>query len=531
MSRRTRIAYVLYAVFVAVYLALFFIDPAFGPIDDHNFTHTVLVGEPMPLEIIPELGRFFPLDGQEYNLVGLFSTDPFWFYAFNAVQFLIFAFVITRLLRGASDKVVLIVGIPMLLFLSPGFIASWFRLLVPERGGVLFFGLFLLLYLKSQTNSSGWLVGLTLVFANLALYYKEPGFLLLGAFAGSHLALTWKTSPRRTKVLDWLLLASCGVFLIVYYLLVFSQRGGDLYTDRYGAVFAFLPRAVFSYTTTDPAMILGLLPLAAFRTWRVARRIDKPHPLYDPMILGSVIYVLAYFVLEIRATYYLLPAYVFALPALVYFATEYWSKRPTRGLAAIVLAVYVVSALPIGLFTLTQYKYVPINFTKTIDFLATDLQQGPADDPPVVFLEAINRGSGLENYESLRRFLEYENASFDIGSDLPVDNEFLYEEDPNSPYVAYSNREPASIESGDYLVVCESCINSVTVNEEYLAGFEGEYELRFATESPLAIPEYSLRNLAKLVVSEFLSGANGDALMDASENLFRGPDYYVFVKK
>ncbi|NIA25991.1 MAG: hypothetical protein GWP04_10555 [Gammaproteobacteria bacterium] len=304
---RQRIAtpYLLYTITVLVFVGLVLIKPAFGPIDDCGFFTTVMRGVRIPFNIAPEIGRFFPLSGQEYNLVALFSTEPFWFYTVNAVELAIFSVVLLKLMGAATDKPALITGVAVLLFLSPAFTDSWFRLLVPERTSALLFGIFLVMYARAQRTRKAAPVALAVISGTLALYYKEPGFLALGTFATVHLAMTWKTSPRLLKLLDWLLLTGSAAFLLTYFIVVYSHRGEALYGADNIASVLILPRTVFTYTMTDPALILGLLPLAAYRASLILLRRTQPHPLFDPMLAAGTAYVLAYFVLRLRSPHYL----------------------------------------------------------------------------------------------------------------------------------------------------------------------------------------------------------------------------------
>lgn len=508
------------------FLALILAKPAFGPIDDHTLITTVIRGVRFPFSIHPEIGRFFPLNGQEFNLVPQSSTSPFWYYAVNAVEFACFSVVLWNLLRLATGRAGLITGLAFLLLLSPASTDSWFRLLVPERTSTLLFGIFLVMYYKAQAQRKVLPAVLGVVSGTLALYYKEPGFLALGAFATVHLVLTWRTSPRFSKILDTALLASSAIFALVYFVVIYSHRGDALYGAQYSTAPLILLRTAFTYAMTDPALVLGLLPLAAYRMWKVIKEPGAALPFFDSMLAGGTMYVLAYFVLRLRSPHYLLPAYVFALPPLIYYVSESGGRRVKQVLAVAIFSLYLMSALPIGLFTLSQNKYVPINYSKTIAFLRQDLAQSESEDRPMIFLDGVNRGSGIESYVSLVAYLEWFGLRFDVGSEQPSNDSAIYHVDPSSKYSVFRDPGVLTPKRGELVVACE-CY-SLPLNKSYFEHKELDYDLLFSTHSPLAIPDLSLRNVAKYLVSE-LSPQSG--LIGGGRNFHRGPDYYVFRKR
>ena len=59
-----------------LFLGLMLLWPGFGLHPDEYLLRSVQQGRPLELLIFPERGRFFPLHGQEFNLISLVSTSP-----------------------------------------------------------------------------------------------------------------------------------------------------------------------------------------------------------------------------------------------------------------------------------------------------------------------------------------------------------------------------------------------------------------------------------------------------------------------
>lgn len=79
---------------------------AFAVIDDHGLVDTLLVGKRMDFFIQPDIGRFYPLDGYELNLLSaLFGVSASVFYGFNALCVLLVAFCLRYALRVLLDSI------------------------------------------------------------------------------------------------------------------------------------------------------------------------------------------------------------------------------------------------------------------------------------------------------------------------------------------------------------------------------------------------------------------------------------------
>ena len=339
-------------LFAGVYLCLLILAANFSVVDDHLLTRTTLVGKFIPPFILPNTGRFYPLNGYEYNLVSLISDSPTAYYLFNAAELVIVLFALYKILVPAvfTEKqrgyaYLLMSG----LLLLPGFATAWFRLFVPERNQLVFFLIFLASYLSFFKTGRWTSALLALVSANVALYYKEPGFLMLGAFVAFHLLLGWKETGTRQKALGAALLLSAVAFLGAYFFLVFAHRGGQLYGSAPGSPILFFAKNVFNFLLNDPFLILVLPTLIVYRVFAFFSRPAERLPLYDASLIAAFVYVLVFFKLNMSfAHYYLLPAYAFGIFGMAFFLFNqgYLKRVPVK--IAVLASCFIFRATAIS---------------------------------------------------------------------------------------------------------------------------------------------------------------------------------------
>ena len=498
----------------------------FGIIDDHTM-HYLWNGEYLPLHIYPSSGRFFPLSGFEYNIIHFFSNSPFVFYLYNTIQFVIVILLLCKIFNRIKKNEKLIYAFVLILVLSSSFVVSWLKLFVSERNCIFFFMIFLYFYLKFQEKQKLSFLIICLISANISLYYKEPCFLMLGSFAFSHLFFGWRDINLKQKLFDVLLLVSSLIFVIVYYFVVYIYQGELLYGDGSFSLFYYVSIFV-SYLLNDPLLFLN----GVFFIWRcycfIKKRL-KFNLLYDSMSLAAIVYCLAFVKLLMFNFYYWLPAYAFALPALFfYFCEVNWKNKKILKFGSIVtLLLLVCSSLPSGIYFFSFYKNIPHNYQKTLTFLDSYIgEKFEKGDRTNLFLYGIYRISNDEIYNSFRLFLcEYKKLppnSFDLKTDIESNKNVYVNED--LPYSFWNKEEVDEIVVGDLLVV-----TPYTYKNFYKELFE-DYELIFRTDSPITIPDISLRSFIKYFVSGYIHKNSDNPGRYSNRFLGLPQDFFVFKK-
>jgi len=206
--------------------------------------------------------------------------------------------------------------------------------------------------------------------AHLMLYYKEPMFLLVGAFAVARLFLVWRCMRPtgwgwlRGQPLELGLLGVCIVFAVQLLFILLSATRSTYVDDlTIGAATAFA-----RYVSTD----MWLLPLAVGIALRVRRlrTLGDFDPLWDPLALGAIIYLFALIALGLFADRYAPPIDLVAALFLAREMDHWWSTRPSsRWLVAAATATTATALCIFGAFRLIEHKSVVLGSVELAAFL------------------------------------------------------------------------------------------------------------------------------------------------------------------
>lgn len=518
-------------LFIFFLLAFFvFYGSAFGIIDDHTLVQTLFVEKNIPFFIQPQIGRFYPLDGQELNILShLFSPSPQIFYTFNAICFVIVVFLLSQsfyiLFKSRFEKAKIFAYLATLVIVTtPAFMTSWLRLFVPERMEFVFLSIFFYSYVLLYTQSTKRVRFASIVCflsSLIALFYKETAFVLLGVFAFCHIVFAYWNKEKIFKM-DYLLLLNCLIWIICYIFFVLLQKdGGGIYGDSpYNRLLLFA-RNFAHYFFNDPFLIFSLVPVLLLRLWSVVFKKQKIYPLYDSMLISSSIFLCAYFYLGLSDVHYSLPAYIMAIPPL-FICCRIYCRNGLMKLSCVFLgAMLVLNYIPMSLQYAIRYKFVPQNFQKTLEFLK-EYAKGKKID---IYLDGVNRASNVEVYVSFQKWMEfYGIKNFDFFSDIPIDHALLGKENPNSPYSVFRSNSVVQKKKGDIVILLP--YTNLFVDNEKIAKMCKEYKLLYIADSGLNVPFYGIQTFLKKEWAKTLQNRND---INVSQNIYRLPIYfYVF---
>ena len=543
----------IFITFVTAYALLILIKPNLGPGDDYLLLRTIQSGRPLlfytnpppgfPIGDVTKLGRFTFLGVMEYNLLSLFSKSPspFWYFFVHAFQYVLLMILFVKIFSKFTSNKFLIYITPILLSLTPAAI-PWFRTHFMDRNVIYYYAVFLFFYLLYLEKPKLYYLVFGVIAANVAIHYKENAFVALAAFAFCHLLLSWKKSKLGLKIFDGLVLLSSFAYLLLYYFVVYRHlpHNAVLWNyNPYNSLLVLIKNLLNYAFFNDPILILILLPFTGWRIYKFLRRRLELHPVYDSMLVAASMIILSYFALKIYGPYYLLPAYVFALPPLVYF----FSQREQRtlffkGAAVICGLALILNVFPTGIHDITYQKYLPINFNKTLDFLIKDINTRYPNKRANIFLDAINPDGGAGIYFIIGEFLQYKGLTwdrFDFKSDVKLTNNVTQniEDFQNyEPFTIFQNNKFFEISKGDYLIITADGSTTKNITPAYIQSLDKDYDLLFKTSSPLAVPDLNLKTLAKYLISQRLSqNQKMKEGMLLNENLMQWPDYYVLIHK
>jgi hypothetical protein len=320
------------------------------------------------------------------------------------------------------------------------------------------------------------------------------------------------------------------------------NRGSTNYATGFGN--QGLGSVFREFFISDPFLLLLLIAIALWRIYKLLIQKASFDSVYDSMLVAAIAYIGVYFKLGLYGLYYLLPAYVFAIPAILHFLfPEEVSRTQTRWrslfIGAVAVFIYInafsypvySSIFPWSLQTINRFKYVATNYDATLDFLDEDIKTRKADDSPNIYLN-VGPNSGYEAYFSLYSFLHYDRglkSEFYVKSDVPETNDSYGTTPPDLPVFKYlKSRPPSKMKSGDYLIILPSA----------LYGTDQENHLRMSMDKNAPLPrclgalnpDYELifrtdRDLQSIFKQSKSNGeSQGEMLCIGS------PNYHVFRK-
>jgi len=561
--RRIDASQVMLIVLVMTYSVLLVSMPELSPSDEYAFLPTLQSGKAYPFNTkdfpyynLAELGRFNPIGSQEYNLVALISNAPLAYFLFNALLLIGFSLLFVEILKRTLSDYTYLYKIPIIVFLTPGFALTFTKLLYSDKHVLFYFSIFTFSFLVFQSGQKLGSMIVSLMSANVAIYYKEPAFLAIGAFSVVHLALTWHTSSRRARLLDVLLAGSAVLYIVLYAVMILPYKVAHQDYLPYGGRLVVFIKNLLNYGLfSDPIVVFLLFPLSVGRLHAVfVRRSEQAHPIHDPLLAAGSVYAAAYLILNMYGPYYFLPVYLFALPPIFYFLKgdrlRQWSWK-----AAVTVTVFasMVNAVPASLHYLAYNKYLPVNFNRTMDFLVRDINRRYSGERLSIFFDGVDRGTGRSVYFIVGEFLRFKGLPIDkfdlkskleamdpspfIGLRSPFDqdedierlNSRYHFANPQLPFSVFQPGLLPDLHSGDYLVV--SPHSTTYFDGRYLGALRRDFDLVFHTESLLAIPRVNAKTLVKYWMIGSLSKEQRGQGIIVNENLWNWPDYYVFVKR
>ena len=403
----------------------------FGPIDDHQFIRTIYQGQGFGAYVMPELGRFIPLTAQEYVLTARFiDVSPHLFHVISGIKallcgiLLLYCLILTR----ASNWLIAILW--CIVIFSVGFANATFRLQVGELNAFLLVLIFiwsiLVIQKKDQQitivkdNNISGLLGLFALI--LAFFYKELIFVFALAFSFSEILRYYRRHQEAIPKRIYSLLV-IGTAYILLYLLWSSNYKIVSYASFHTIDTLHLIRL---YTFNDPVLVFILLPLVVYRVIAILRDCSM-HTVYDSFLIASSIYVGSYLFLGIYNTYYLLPAYGFAVCGISGILANNSSTRLYK-FAIVILALLGINNFPVAISDMQALKSISNNHYKFIKALSEWIWANPlpSSERRILVLTGVSTGGGIEVISSLKIFLQslgLQDSLFEVKATEPSDNE------------------------------------------------------------------------------------------------------------
>lgn len=379
--------------FLLLYCAAILWRSDFALFDYHQFTHFALVGIDYPPSVWPDLGRFFPLNLQEFNPLSRISHSITLFHLVSIVQLAAVLWLINRVLSELAPWLRGCALAPIVV--TPSFVISFFDPLYMERNIILLLALMMWALRGYAQRPTALLFIVATAAASVSLYYKETMFLLVGTYFAVRLLLRlladaplpkgWWQKVRRLTLPYWLeltVLLLVAVFLALYVILVALRTGESDYAD---SIALGVGRTLIAYLKSDPWFVL-FPAVCAVRLWQVVKG-SRLNAFWDPWVPAILLHVASYGYLQIHAEYYTAQADVIA----ILYTAWVVSRLPPLGVAARKLAAagaalfFIVTAAHGTLHVLGQKAEIA-GKTAFAEFAADQASVGAN---PVLFLPKI----------------------------------------------------------------------------------------------------------------------------------------------
>lgn len=346
---------------------------------------------------------------------------------------------------------------------------------------------------------------------------------MLGAFGFMHFILSYKQSLRIHKVFDIVLVASSVVWLLVYIIVVAVHKHttGSYGDTPYNQILV-MTKVIFTYVLQEPFLFVAVPLFVVYRIFMVLSKKSSYIPLLDASLVAALVLCAEYIVLKIGDMHYPLPAYIFGLVGLVGMGVYYWRQHIIRVIYIACLVLYISNSIFVSAYQFAFYKVVPNNFQDTLGFLSAYTKDHPNTR---IYLEGVNRASGVEVYHSFGSWLKFYGAEdFDLYSDTQVDNILLGKEEPNSPYSVFRSNAIVPKQSGDIVILTPYTLLNIT--QEQFKEFEQRYELLHISDFGYEIPQLGIKAFIKAFMHS--KGAQGEVMLN--QNLYGLPLYFYIYK-
>ena len=465
-------------------------------------------------------GRYSPLNGLSQQIISYLSFSPIYFFLYN---YIVGCFSIIIILKIISNLSYDFRYVPVLIIFLPGFSETYYSFYSGEPTLILFWCILLLcLYNIFLRNTSASISSLLIILtaANIALYHKEPGFIILIVFSVSYLFGYLLSHNKRGSIGEKFIykffvlmaLLSSGIAYFIQYLFFSLNSLKTGYLTSLTPDWSLTGRLYYSfkalilYIISDP-IITVILPLFFILSFFLRRKTKSRNNLSDhnqlylfyTCLSFSVMCYLGFFLLlGIHAQHYLLPAYPFAIISLTGYLQVFMPmiKKKLKHLYVLVPVVLTALLLVNSLFSsinvAVNLKVSSYNFMRYKDALIQKIDNiNLIENNRVNFYLPGKKDIGTDAYRHI-----YILKFFD----MDMDNIKFEYNSANQNWVEQNKASSTEnlIQKGDLLLITP---NSTISQEEIMANLH-ELQLRkiMQTQSPYYFEIPEIRHFLKFIM-------------------------------
>lgn len=488
-----------YLIFLLIYGALIIIYPTYAfNFDDQFFWLHMSYADTLLNGIRPGEGRFFPLGSMDLNLLMQFSRKPLLYLSYNACLLLTIGILLWYLLSYITQNKLFRFCVCVIILLNPSFVLVILGICYSEKVASLALLVFVISSLKVLRNEkyADYFVIIGLLSGNIAIYLKEPMFIMLGIIAICNLITAIKYKAKLAILYFGFLLLSAMIFLGLYVYLVLPNIN-DLYSS------AVLPTQMERIwrlgnslldTLLIHSWILLLFPcviILRIMHYIRTKKLESSEVFLDSLMLGSLVYFLAFVKLELMRGYYFVPIYFVCGVSVAYFIAYYWKLyRHIRYIIFICGGIFLLHSLPQAIWNYVFIKSQGVAQEQSIDFLSQYIKK--QKNKVNIYFYGLGKEITSEEFfiEGVGYYLQYfyDIRNFDIRTDKAVYS-------PEWNYYPYSiltihNSNTISIPQKDDLIF----LNANTTEAFDKDILDKKYELIFQSHV-IGIPCITLKSV------------------------------------
>ncbi len=465
-------------------------------------------------------GRYSPLNGLSQQIISYLSFSPIFFFLYN---YIVGCFSIIIILKITSNLSYDFRYVPVLIIFLPGFSETYYTFYSGEPTLILFWCILLLclynIFLRNTSTSISSLL-IILTTANIALYHKEPGFIILIVFSASYLfGYLFSHNKRGSidekfvyKIFILIALISSSIAYLIQYLFFSLRSFKTGYLSSLTPDWSLTGRLYYSfkalilYIISDP-IITVILPLFFILSLFLRRKTKSRNNLSDhnqlylfyTCLSFSVMCYLGFFLsLGIHAQHYLLPTYPFAVISLTGYLQVFMPmiKNKLKHLYVLVpvalTALLLVNSLFSSINVAVNLKVSSYNFMRYKDALIQKIDNiNLIGNNRVNFYLPGKKDIGTDAYrhKAILKFF-----------DVDMDNIKFEYNNANQNWVEYSSASSTEnlIQIGDLFLITP---NSTISQEEIMANLH-DLHLRniFQTQSAYYFEIPEIRHFLKFIM-------------------------------
>lgn len=441
------------------------------------------------ISLYPSFGlRFQPLYEVDFKILMYIFDSPSILWLYRGASFALLNFALYRITaKLAGNRFIAVLLIAFVLFPHAGYWYVWTTLTATCEGqasvAIALCLLFYFLYLKQPHTL---LLVASMLFAAIALGYKEVTFPALGTFASIHFLLALRKNNRSEMIASLSIIGIVAVATACYYfysIATFRSEGYAAYIvsnlhSGQSFDFSLFLRTLRISIATDPILVFLTVPLFCLQLWQALRNraLDERQRLVTAMLAAGSAWIATLLVLGLaneHFQYFGVPGYCFAIPGIAGKVMDIirgiaTTPRAARVGAAVTTIGVALSLAPFGLpGQPTALKFLIDNrvdfqnWAKVIDKSYMIIRNNRPNRTYFYFYKSP-RSSTIELYKSFTVLLVARGAlpkDFDLTYASPKDiawNQFVVGQayaSPKTPWSWPRNWRSRPIKAGDYMIV------------------------------------------------------------------------------